>query len=54
MNTLVRLDDALVEKGKKVAALKGVSLGEYFTSILRPVVARDLTREAKKLAGGDQ
>jgi Arc/MetJ family transcription regulator len=49
-NTLVRLDDDLVEKAKKVAALKGISLAEYFSDALRPIVDRDMTREIKKLA----
>jgi Arc/MetJ family transcription regulator len=58
-NTLVRLDDDLVENAKKVAALKGVSVAEYFTAVLRPVVDRDLTREIQKLsksrgAGGEE
>jgi predicted DNA binding CopG/RHH family protein len=56
-NTLVRLDDEMVEKAKKVAALKGITLAEYFSDILRPVVNRDLTKEAKKLAkeeGGEE
>ncbi len=54
-NTLVRLDDDLVEKAKKVVALKGISLAEYFTDTLRPVVDRDLVKEVRKLAkdGGD-
>jgi Arc/MetJ family transcription regulator len=49
-NTLVRLDDDLVERAKKVAALKGTSLAEYFSDTLRPIVDRDLSREVKKLA----
>ena len=49
-NTLVRLDDDLVEKGKKVAALKGISLAEYFSDVLRPIVDRDMAKEVKKLA----
>ncbi len=49
-NTLVRLDDDLVIRAKKVAALKGISLAEYFSDTLRPIVDRDLSREVKKLA----
>jgi len=49
-NTLVRLDDDLVEKAKKVVALKGISLAEYFSDTLRPVVDRDLSKEVRKLA----
>jgi hypothetical protein len=43
------MDDDLVERAKKVAALKGVSLAEYFAAILAPIVTKDLSREAKKL-----
>jgi hypothetical protein len=50
MNTLVRLDDAVVEKGRKVAALKGVSLGDYISKTMRPIIDRDLAREVKKLS----
>jgi hypothetical protein len=49
-NTLVRLDDGLVERAKKVAALRGITLGDYLTDTLRPIVDRDLSKEAKKLA----
>lgn len=49
-NTLVRMDDELVERAKKVAALKGTSLAEYFGAVLTPIVAKDLAKEAKKLA----
>lgn len=49
-NTLVRLDDELVARARKVAALKGTSLAEYFTDTLRPIVDRDLVREVRKLA----
>lgn len=48
-NTLVRLDDELVVRAKKVAALRGVSLAEYFSGILRPIVDRDMSKEVKKL-----
>jgi hypothetical protein len=51
LNTLVRLDDELVERGKAVAGMKGISLGEYFSAILRPVVERDRKREARKILG---
>lgn len=53
-NTLVRLDDTLVEKAKKVAALRGISLAEYFSDTLRPIVDRDMSREVKKLARDEE
>ena len=49
-NTLVRMDDELVERAKKVAALKGISVAEYFSDTLRPIVDRDFAKEVKKLA----
>jgi hypothetical protein len=52
-NTLVRMDGDVVEKGKKVAALKGISLAEYFSDTLAPIVDRDLAKEVKKLAAGE-
>jgi hypothetical protein len=48
-NTLVRMDDHLAAKAKKVAALKGISMAEYFAVILEPIVDRDLTKEVGKL-----
>lgn len=50
-NTLVRLDDELAEKTKKVAALRGQSVAEYISDALWPIVNRDLVKEIKKLAG---
>lgn len=47
-NTLVRLDDDMVAQAKKVVALKGTNLAEYFTAILKPVVSRDWAKELKK------
>jgi predicted HicB family RNase H-like nuclease len=52
-NTLVRMEDELAERAKKVAALKGVSLGQYVSDALLPIVERDLQREIKKLSGSD-
>jgi hypothetical protein len=48
--SLVRMDDDLVALGKKVAALKGISLAEYFSDLLLPVVKSDFTNEIKKLS----
>jgi predicted HicB family RNase H-like nuclease len=49
-NTLVRFDDDLAAKARKVAALKGISLAEYLVDIVRPIVDRDMTKEIKKLS----
>jgi hypothetical protein len=51
---LVRMDGELVDKAKKVAALKGMSLAEYFSTVMGPIVDRDLTREAKKITKKDE
>lgn len=51
-NTLVRMDDEVTAEARKVAALRGVSVAEYFAEVLRPIVKRDLEREARKLTGG--
>lgn len=53
-NTLVRMDDELVEKAKKVAALKGISLAEFFSDALRPIVDREMAREVKKLVKDEE
>jgi hypothetical protein len=52
-NTLVRMDDEIAEKARKVASLRKQSLGEYLASIIGPIVERDLVKEGKKLTGGD-
>lgn len=51
-NAVVRLDDNLVAKAKKVAALKAVTLGEYISDAMRPIVDRDIAKEIKKFGGG--
>jgi predicted HicB family RNase H-like nuclease len=53
-NMLVRLDDEVVEMGKKVAALRGVSLAEFFSDILRPAVDREFGKEVAKLTRDDK
>lgn len=52
-NTLVRLDDELCEKARKLAALRGVSMAEMFTDMLRPLVDREWTKEVRKLKEGE-
>jgi hypothetical protein len=48
-NTLVRMDDELCEKARKLAALRGVSMAEMFASVLRPWVDREWSKEVRKL-----
>jgi predicted HicB family RNase H-like nuclease len=43
-NTLVRLDDEMVVKARKVAALKGISVAQYISETMGPIVDRDLTK----------
>jgi hypothetical protein len=55
-NTLVRMDDELCERARKLAALKGTSMAEMFSAMLRPMVDREWAREVRKLkeeAGGE-
>lgn len=48
-NTLVRMDDELCDKARKLAALRNVSMAEMFASVLRPWVDREWAREVRKL-----
>lgn len=48
-NTLVRMDDDLCDKAKKLAALRGTSMAEMFTEVLRPWVDREWSKEVRKL-----
>lgn len=48
-NTLVRMDDELCEKARKLAALRGTSMAEMFTEVLKPWVDREWTKEVRKL-----
>jgi hypothetical protein len=47
--TLVRLGEDVVADAKKVAALREMSMAEYLTELLRPIVKRDLEAEKRKL-----
>ena len=46
---LVRLDPAIVEMGKHVAAARGMALADYFADLLRAPVSRDFAKEMKRL-----
>lgn len=54
-NTLVRMDDEMCRKAKKLAALRETSMAELFASILGPWVdrefAKEVSKETKKLKG---
>lgn len=47
-NTLVRMDDELCEKARKLAALRGLSMAEMFVQVLRPWVDREWSKELKR------
>lgn len=48
-NALVRMDDELVAKARKLAALRGTTMSEMFVSILRPIIDREWTRTVRQL-----
>lgn len=49
-NTMVRMGDDVAEQCRKVAAVRGISVGEYVTDSMAPIVRADLAREAEKMA----
>jgi hypothetical protein len=49
--TLVRLADDVVADAKVVASLRGVSMAEYLSETLRPIVKKALTDELRKRVG---
>lgn len=48
-NTLVRMDDELCDRARKLAALRNTSMAEMFTEMLRPLVDREWAKEVRKL-----
>jgi hypothetical protein len=48
----VKMDAQTVRKAKMVAAGRGITLAEYLTQIVRPVVDRDLEEETKRVLSG--
>ena len=49
--TLVRLAEDVVSDAKDVAGLRKVSMAEYLTELLRPIVKKDLDVELRKRLG---
>jgi len=47
----VKLDSRVAKEAKMVAAARGVTLAEYISEILRPIVHRDLGQETSKMLG---
>lgn len=52
-NTLVRMEDELIEKAKVIAAIKGVSLGELFSPVLWPFVEKEWKKQGRKMIGDE-
>jgi hypothetical protein len=48
----VKLDAQVAKEAKMVAAARGITLAEYISEILRPIVHRDLQAEMKQMLGG--
>ena len=51
--TQVRVDSDIVAKAKYLAAGKKMTLGEYLSASLRPVIDRDFRKAAPTGEGGD-
>jgi hypothetical protein len=47
----VRIDADLVSMGRYIASERGVSLTEYMSGILRPVILKDFREAGRKLEG---
>lgn len=50
-DTAVKIDTEVVAEAKMVAASRGLSLAEYMSEILRPIVHRDLQEETSRRLG---
>jgi hypothetical protein len=44
----VKIDAEVISEAKMVAASKGISLAEYLSEVLRPIVHRDLEAETAR------
>jgi hypothetical protein len=47
----VKLDAAVATEAKMVAAARGITLAEYISELLRPLVRRDLEQETGRVLG---
>jgi hypothetical protein len=48
----VKLDRAVVHKAKFIADIRGQSLAEYLTEIVKPIVDRDWPKALKRMNEG--
>jgi len=46
----VKVDRAIVTRAHYVAKARGISLAEYLSDLLLPLVERDFAKESKRLA----
>jgi hypothetical protein len=51
---MMRVSDHALDKAKLAASLMRMSLADYASEIILKAAERDIAREAKKLAGGNQ
>jgi hypothetical protein len=49
----VKIDAEVLRMAKVVASFKDISLAEYLTEALRPIVERDLKEHSRKALGED-
>lgn len=50
--TLVRLADDVVADAKVVASLRNISMAEYLSETMRPIIKKALTEELRKRVEG--
>lgn len=48
----VKIDRAVVARAHYIARVRGITVAEYLTEALRPIVDRDFHRESAKQEGG--
>jgi hypothetical protein len=54
LDVAVKLDAKVAKEAKMVAAARGVTLAEYISEILRPIVRGHLEQETSKMLGGEK
>lgn len=49
---MVRIESDTLERAKLASSLMRMTLADYITDLVRKAAEKDISREAKKLAGG--
>jgi hypothetical protein len=49
----VQIDEDVVKPARQVATARGITVAEYISEILRPIVHRDVEAETKTMLGGE-